>query len=221
MPDGRPEMSGNSGKSASFIKVLALIMLVGAIWLHFTSRIGILEERIVRLESDSEVLSPLSKLMRGHQPGRATPHSYEAVQATGATNVPESGVDSALAWCPDQENKGMEWLELHYAKPVSATEIRIHASFNPGAIVRVLGGTAEGDLREIWSGTSPAEPVQTIPLSTPAEISRIKLELDTSKVPGWNQIDAVAIVDGAGNPTWADTASSSSYWGQPQIVPAK
>ena len=114
----------------------------------------------------------------------------------------------------------MEWIELRYPEPVLATELRIHASFNPGAVVRVLGGAAEGELREIWSGTGPTTPLQTIPLSPPAEITRIKLELDTSKIPGWNQIDAVALVDGAGKFTWAATATGSSYWGEPKAAPA-
>ena len=219
MPDGLPAMSGTSGKSASFIKGLAVAMLFGSIWLVFSGRIDELEKRIDRLESDAEALAPLSKLMRGHRPGRATPDAYQAVQATGPANISESGIDSALAWCPNKENEGAEWIELRYTQPALTTELRIHASFNPGAIVRVLAGPAEGELRQIWSGISPTTPLQIISLSPPVEITRIKLELDTSKVSGWNQIDAVARVDQAGASTWASSATSSSYWGDQEIQP--
>lgn len=56
------------------------------------------------------------------------------------------------------------------------------------------------------------ETVQTLAISPPAEITRVKLEIDTAKVPGWNEFDAVALVDGAGVVSWAATATSSSVW---------
>ncbi len=190
-------------------------MILGSIWFSVTGRIGKLEKRIELLEADSKALAPLSQVMRGFQPNRATPNAYEAIQATGPANVPGPGLDSALAWCPANEDGGMDWIELRYSQPVLAAEIRIHASFNPGAVVRVLGGTDDGNLRELWAGTSAAEPMQVIGISPPAEITRIRLELDTAKVPGWNEIDAVALIDPAGAPTWAATASSSSVWNKP------
>lgn len=214
-------MSGNSGKSASIIQVLAAVLVVGSVWLHFTERDQQLEKRIVLLEADAKALAPLSKVMRGFQPNRATPQAYEALQATGPANVPEPGADSALAWCPAAEDGGMEWLELRYEKPVLAAEIRIHASFNPGAVVRVLGGTDEENLRELWAGTSLAEPVQSIAISPPAEITRIKLVLDTAKVPGWNEIDAVALIDATGTSVWAQAATGSSVWSKPVNPPAR
>ncbi len=100
-------------------------------------------------------------------------------------------------------------------------EVRIHASFIPDAVVRVLGGTDEGNLRELWTGTGPAEPIHSTDISPPAEISRIKLELDTAKVPGWNGIDAVALIDQGGTPAWAHAATSSSVWSKPANPPAK
>lgn len=196
-------------------------MILGSIWLHFGGRIGKLEKRIELLEADSKALAPLSQVMRGFQPNRATPNAYDAVQATGPANVPGPGVDSALAWCPANEDGGMAWIELRYEKPVLAGEVRIHASFNPGAVVRVLGGMDDGNLRELWAGNSPAEPIQSIPISPPAEITRIKLELDTAKVPGWNEIDAVALIDAAGAPAWAHSATSSSVWSKPINPPAR
>ena len=215
MPDGLPEMSGNSRKSASIIQILAAVLVVGAVWLHFTEHIGKLEKRIVLLEADSKALAPLSQVMRGYQPDRAPSHAYEALQATGPANTPGPDTDSALAWCPASEDEGMEWIELRYEKPVLAREVRIHTNYNPGAVVRILGGTDEGNLRELWAGTAPQDPIQVIPISPPVEITRIKLELDTAKIPGWNEIDAVALVDGAGMLTWAHSAVSSSVWSKP------
>jgi hypothetical protein len=108
MPDGLLQMSGNSGKSASIIQVLAAVLVVGSVWLHFSERDQQLEKHIALLEADAKALAPLSKVMRGFQPNRATPHAYEALQATGPANAPEPGADSALAWCPAAEDGGME-----------------------------------------------------------------------------------------------------------------
>jgi hypothetical protein len=219
MPDGLPEMSENSGKSASIIQILAAVLVVGAVWLHFTEHIGKLEKRIVLLEADSKALAPLSQVMRGYQPERAPSHAYEALQATGPANAPGPATDSALAWCPASEDGGQEWIELQYEKSVLAGEIRIHTNYNPGAIVRVLGGTDEGELRELWAGTAPQEPIQVIAISPPAAFTRVKLEIDTAKIPGWNEVDAVALVDGAGVLTWAHSAVSSSVWSKPAPAP--
>ena len=208
-------MSENSRKSANIIPILVLAAGLGVGWFHFNERIEVLESRVNKLEAESRVLAPLLQVMGAVRPNQPVAHPYAAIQATGPANVPKPGADNPLAWCPAAEDGGAEWLELRYDKPVLAAELRIHASFNPGAVVRVLGGTGDGDLRELWTGVSPAETVQTIPISPPAEITRIKLELDTAKVPGWDEIDAVALIDAAGAPTWAATATSSSVWSKP------
>ncbi|MGL5018663.1 MAG: hypothetical protein ACRDBP_11035 [Luteolibacter sp.] len=203
------------------IQFLAIAALLVVGWLNVEERFSKLESRLLKLEADSKTLAPISNLMRGYQPNRAEPDAYAAKQATGPANVPAPGADSALAWCPAAEDEGMEWLELHYEHPVLVQEIRIHTTFNPGAVIRVLGGSKEGDLQEMWAGTGPREPIQVIPISPPVEMNRIKLEIDTAKVPGWNEIDAVALVDDAGRSTWAHTAVSSSVWSKPPLPQAR
>jgi hypothetical protein len=212
MPDDVCRMSGNPWKSASIIQIFAIAALLVTGWLASEERFRKLENRILQLEEDSKTLAPISNIMRGYNPGRAGSDAYAAVQATGPENVGQPGTDNSLAWCPATEDSGGEWLELRYSAPVSATEIRIHASFNPGAVVRVLAGNAAGELMEIWAGEGVAQAIQKVAVSPPAEITVVKLVLDTSKVPGWNQIDAVALVDGTGKAHHADTASASSEW---------
>jgi hypothetical protein len=98
--------------------------------------------------------------------------------------VPSPGSDSALAWCPASDNSGSEWLELSYEKPVSAAELQIHASFNPGAIARVLIGGSTGPPQELPIVPGPPLAMQALPVSPPLEVSRVNLELDTAAVPG-------------------------------------
>lgn len=205
-----------SWKSASLIQLVATGILLGAGWLNFKERSDALEQRIARLEEDARALAPLSQVMRGFQPGRATPQAYQASRATGPADAPQAHTDSALAWCPASEDGGTEWLELCYEPTVAAVAVRIHANYNPGAVVRVLGGAGKATLNELWSGSGTPDPVQAIPIASPTEIACLRLELDTSKVPGWNEIDAVALIDAKGTVHWAKEANASSSWGTPK-----
>lgn len=206
-------MFKTSGRAASIIQILICAMVIATVWMNASERSDALEKRIEALEAEARALEPLSRVMRGYQPGRAIPDAYAASQATGAPNVPEPG-DNGLAWCPVAEDAGSEWLELQYGQPVSAKAVLIVSSFNPGVVVRVLGAASDGEFRELWAAVSPAEVRHSIPLSPPAVITRVRLELDTAKVPGWNEIDAVGLVDEAGAEHWATRASSSSVWGK-------
>jgi len=196
--------------------MIVIGILLGAGWLNFKERSDALEQRISRLEEDAKALAPLSQVMRGFQPGRATPNAYQASQATGPADAPQAGTDSALAWCPAEEDGGAEWLELRYDPSVVAVAVRIHANYNPGAVVRVLGGPNETSMTELWTGSGTQDTVQTIPIPSLTEIGRLKLELDPSKAPGWNEIDAVALIDAQGAAHWAKEAKASSAWGTPK-----
>ena len=193
--------------------------MLGAGWLNFNERVAALEQRISRLEEDAKALAPLAQVMRGYHPERATPQGYQASQATGPPNVTAAGSDSPLAWCPATEDGGAEWLELRYEPPVVATAIRIHANYHPGAVVRVLGGSDTATLTELWAGSGTPDAVQTLAISSPTKVGWLKLELEPAKAPGWNEIDAVALIDAEGIPHWANEATASSAWGQPKPAP--
>lgn len=194
--------------------LVGLFGVLGTAGLHLLGRINDLQARLEKLESESRVLSPLVSVMSAHRPGTVISNPYQATQATGPPNVTPAGSDSALAWCPASENKGIEWLELRYEKPVSAAELQIHNSLNPGAIIRVQVGGSTGPLQELPTVPGPPIAVQILPILSQMEISCVKLELDTAVVPGWNQVDAVALVDAAGTRHWATSASASSFWSQ-------
>lgn len=199
------------------VTAVGITAALAAAGLHLYLRMDDLQTRLSKLEAESRVLSPLITMMGASRPGPSVPHPYAAIQATGPANVAAPGADSPLAWCPASENDGIEWLELVYAEPVTASGLQIHATFNPGAIVRVLIGGSSGPLQELPLPPGPVPTVQTLPISPPMEISRVILELDTATVAGWNEIDAVALLDANGVPTWAASASASSHWTRPQV----
>jgi hypothetical protein len=52
-------------------------------------------------------------------------------------------------------------------------------------------------------------------LSNAGSTTQIKIYLDSPAVPGWNEIDAVALVDAQGKRHWARRAAASSSYGPP------
>ena len=107
-------------------------------------------------------------------------------------------VFDGLAWHPATPDRGTEWIEGLFGQPVHATAVEVHESFNPGAITRILVRNLDGQLHEVWSGedlntTCPSVlRVDFEPLDFPT--NRIRVELNTTLVPGFNQIDAIKLI---------------------------
>jgi len=125
---------------------------------------------------------------------------YSARQATGAPDVP-SHVDDPHAWAPSTSERQQEWLEVTFAKPVSATELRIRQSFNPGTIVRVDVIDTDGRSVATWSGHDssayPPDQIAWFAIRFPATqvpVQRARIVLDTPAAKGWKEIDAVQLV---------------------------
>jgi hypothetical protein len=134
-------------------------------------------------------------------------------QATGAPNCPTAG-DNQLAWATLGADSGEEWLELDYETAVPIQSIVVHQNDNPGAIIRVEARDDEA-VTVLWKGTSPKVAAPAKQVVTPrVKISArtIRIVLDTSKVPGWNEIDAVELVGRDGSRQWAKTARASSTY---------
>ena len=77
----------------------------------------------------------------------------------------------------------------------------MYETYNPGAIARVVlisegGAIVEAPMGQAVEETSPEGSVhRRFELAcTPYRVRRVRLELDSMRVPGWNEIDAVGIV---------------------------
>ena len=86
------------------------------------------------------------------------------------------------------------------------------------------GVNAAGTEIELWKGTDPT-PVtavmgrSVIPIPQGTSTRRIKVYLDSSAVPGWNEIDAIALHDRDGTIQWASNAWASSSFGENRGMP--
>lgn len=147
----------------------------------------------------------------------AAPRPWGPEQATGAPDTwPNSG-DLTTAWASATPDGQREWLELTYDAPIRPAAVLIYETFNPGAVDRVTGYDANGKEVELWSGVDPTpvgkdKGISVIPLHPDFDVSRIRVYLDSPKVAGWNEIDAVGLLDAAGTTHWATGATASSTY---------
>ncbi len=121
---------------------------------------------------------------------------WSANQATGAPNVDKYGDDGA-AWTSKTPDGGIEWLDLKYAKPVHATEVRVRESCGSGAVIKIEIYDELGQAHAVWQGADPTTELNYFMVKFPKttfKTDRVKITLATNVVPGWNEVDAVQLV---------------------------
>jgi hypothetical protein len=147
-----------------------------------------------------------------HTIARTKGRAWSAKQLVGEPDTPIDG-DLGTAWASKGEDMGEVWIELDYDRAVRADAIRVVETHNPGAVVKVLGKAPDGTWDVLWEGTErpgAAPWVSEIPLGGRRyATSTIRIVLDTNRVAGWNEIDAVELV-GDGLRQWAKDARASS-----------
>jgi hypothetical protein len=179
--------------------------------------IDLLERKLVQLEStisrratDGWVLSDAT-----------SKRPWGPEQATGEPDTPLAG-DHPTAWASKTPDDQDEWLLLEFPKAVRASGLRVHETFNPGALSQVSVFDSKGNEHFVWGGADPAPPgsemgVSWVPFQTRFQTRKVKLHFHSPGVPGWNEIDAVALVDTAGKSQWASTASASSTYASDNV----
>ena len=137
-------------------------------------------------------------------------------QALGAPDTEQLG-DIPSAWAPSDQNGGEEWLQVDFDKAVALSEINVHETFNPGAIRQVAAVMPDGSEKVIWEGEFESEsPTGVIERAFQVEDSitagSVKIYMDTTRVSGWNEIDAVELVGSDNSRQWASSVSASSSY---------
>lgn len=140
-------------------------------------------------------------------------------QATGAPDTQQAG-DIPTAWASKNPDGSVEWLKLDYAQAVDLQQINVLESHQPGAISKVAAIMPDGSERVVWEGTmdpsTENERVNTsFPVGEDIQAQSVKVYVDTSRVPGWNEIDAVELVGRDGSRQWATGSSASSSYADP------
>jgi hypothetical protein len=109
---------------------------------------------------------------------------------------PLSG-DRDGAWASAATDGGEEWVTVRFPSPVRAASIVWLETFNPGAVSRI-DDVSDGGATTLWRGVMPA-PTESVSapeltLLTPRMITAVRIVLDTRRVAGWNEIDAIGLI---------------------------
>lgn len=176
-----------------------------------------LKDRIVELEGVvSEIGQAWNQFADEEERRRlkAQKHAWSPGQAVGAPDTAQAG-DRPTAWASLEPDGGMEWLQTQYAQPVEVAQVRVRETYNPGAVVKITGVTQAGAEVVLWQGNEPILPApadQVFNVRPGVVVDRVRVHLDTGKVPGWNEIDAVELVGKDGTRQWANDATASSTY---------
>ncbi|MBI5365754.1 MAG: zinc ribbon domain-containing protein [Planctomycetes bacterium] len=122
---------------------------------------------------------------------------WTGAMLVGPPDCQVEGKDGRV-WCPGAPDNGAEFCVVEYATPVAPTQVRVMESLNPGCVVRIEGITAAGQILPLWEGQDPCVPgnqVLEVTMRRPfPAVNRLRLTLDTARVPGWNEIDAIELL---------------------------
>jgi hypothetical protein len=129
-----------------------------------------------------------------------SPTRWSAAQATSAPDTFTYG-DIQTAWATLRSDDSIQWIELKYSALVYATEVNVFETYNPGALSRIDLKDTNGVYHTVWAGTDINTGIPdkigwtNITFAQTTYLTKdVKLYLDTSIVPGWNEIDAVELV---------------------------
>jgi hypothetical protein len=157
---------------------------------------------------------------------KATPKARRAwgpEQATGPPDTWPRFGDITSAWASLTEDGQDEWLLLEYAEPIMPRAILVYATHNPGAISRVSAFKLDGTEVELWKGKDPTpvgsqKGLSVIPVRVNFKTNRIKIDIASKEVGGWNEIDAVGLRTRS-KTYWATSVeASSTYARQPMAA---
>jgi hypothetical protein len=131
-----------------------------------------------------------------------SPSSWSATQVLGAPNVWPGSGDNANAWASQGADDRDEWLEVGFERAGRISAVEIFETFNPGAIDRVELITATGktilarldQLGDIGGLHAPAMKRIATTACTSEPIVAVRVHVGSTRVPGWNEIDAIGVV---------------------------
>ena len=143
--------------------------------------------------------------------------SWGALQTIGAPDTDGCG-DMTTAWA-SETSYGVDWLELTYAAPVIPTQINIYESYTPDFVTKVEVLSIQGSYIEVYSAPGGARTECPYVLSIPVSgindyVYGVRVTVDQTNAPYWNEIDAVELVglaDNSGQISVPPTATSVPF----------
>lgn len=137
--------------------------------------------------------------------GFSSEFSYKicsAKEILGKPSIINNYVESPCAWAPQNErSNNEEWIHVGFENPQFCQQVVINETFNPGAISKVYL-VLEDNTEEMVFENKQFPYVDDIGRmfyiffdKTDLKVKSLKLFLQTSRIPGFNYIDAIGISD--------------------------
>ncbi|WP_375416358.1 OmpA family protein [uncultured Hymenobacter sp.] len=126
--------------------------------------------------------------------------AYSPEKVLGTPNALPLGQISDQGWIPKKEGP-KEFIEVRFARSLLAQQVTVVENFNPGAITRIEVVDTRGERHEVYKNEEPGplpETFRTLQVRFPAATYRtigVVVTMNTAKVEGINQLDAIGIAD--------------------------
>lgn len=124
----------------------------------------------------------------------------KASQVLGKPNKLPAVGTSLVAWVPEMDDKGIEFITVSFKKAQKIQQVAVAESFNPGSIVKITGFDSLGTAYVLYTNENPkaidgvtGRMFNCYFELTAKPIKKIRLDINTATVPGSNQIDAIGI----------------------------
>lgn len=129
-------------------------------------------------------------------------NEYKAIQALGKPNILPNVVESVAAWESYQpDSPSEEYIAVSFDTIMTIRQVAIAENYGQGSIIKILAIEPNNTSHIIYQNNfiGPLQPLKGKMLniilseSTSYQVAAIKLILDTDKIKGANQIDAIGI----------------------------
>jgi outer membrane protein OmpA-like peptidoglycan-associated protein len=132
-----------------------------------------------------------------HVTSETTALQYGANQTLHSPNVYPKGGESPNAWRPARSDDE-QYIVVRFDIPIRAQQIAIAETENPGAITKVYAYDSLDNEYLLFDLNPRPIPLESRLLNlffekTPYRVSYLRVDLDGSKVPGFNSIDAIGL----------------------------
>jgi hypothetical protein len=122
--------------------------------------------------------------------------NWSAAQALGAPDVWPANGDQVKAWASTGADDRVEFLEVGLARPVALSAVEVYETFNPGAVSEIELIAASGKRivvhRAAAAAAGEAAVRKRVDFACTAEpIVAVRVTIDSPRVAGWNEIDAI------------------------------
>lgn len=143
---------------------------------------------------------------------------WAAFQALGPPDTYPDYGDIETAWTSEFQDAQREFLELaYYESPQPVQSIAIFETYNPGFVDTVY---VKNPMTNLWEAVyqdsakdaGDSSRILIINFSkTDFNVSEIRIAMDMTAVPGWNEIDAVGLSSEI-IPAYTDTVFWAPFW---------